>query len=283
MMIGQVMTAKIGDPSVLFWIEEARANDPELRLKEWESARKQKDVTRDEFRLAVLGLSPMTDEQEDEIEDERPQQSAPPPRQPQPPPPAVVPPNDDEEGERATGKLLVRQVEHNEQLIQMLKHTIDTVKPDQPTYIQPPENRVIVEMPPMMLPEINVSQPEVKIENVLAKEPVNVQVVVPNEAIRVDVNQPDVTVNVPEQPPAEITVNSPALEPSFVVNVPEQPTPSVSVSVPAPNVNVQVPEQKPPTVTVNPPQVSVQVPEHDKPKRARIQHSDGSSSEIELE
>ena len=78
---------------------------------------------------------------------------------------------------------------------------------------------------------------------------INVTVVVPPEAIKIVVEQQpaNVTVNVPEQPPARVTVR-----PSF--------------NVEAPQVTVQVPEPKPTPQT----------------KTAEITHPDGSKSTVEI-
>ena len=118
------------------------------------------------------------------------------------------------------------------------------------------------------------------------------------DAINGAVNEPDqrpvINVNVTNQmPKADLapihnTVNVPSH--SNIINVPEQRTPIVNVAAPnvsvaAPNVQVDVAA---PTVNVAAPNVTVESPvtvqpadvKIDKPKRAKIQHSDGTSSEI---
>ena len=96
--------------------------------------------------------------------------------------------------------------------------------------------------------------PEPPVVNVQAQAPelqpvINVTVVVPPEAIKILVEQQpaNVTVNVPEQPPARVTVR-----PTF--------------NVEAPQVVVQVPEPKPTPKT----------------KTAEITHPDGTKSTVEL-
>ena len=96
--------------------------------------------------------------------------------------------------------------------------------------------------------------PEPPVVNVQAQAPelqpvINVTVVVPPEAIKIVVEQQpaNVTVNVPEQPPARVTVR-----PTF--------------NVEAPQVTVQVPEPKPAPQT----------------KTAEITHPDGTKSTVEI-
>jgi len=44
---------------LVVWFEAAVPTDPEQQLKEWQAARQNDDVTRDEFRANVLGISPL--------------------------------------------------------------------------------------------------------------------------------------------------------------------------------------------------------------------------------
>jgi hypothetical protein len=117
---------------------------------------------------------------------------------------------------------------------------------------------------------------------------INVNVIVPPEAIRVVIDQvaPIVHVNVPEQKPPDVVVNLPE------IRFPEIPAPVVNVEVPRqqrPVVNIDVPEQPAPVVNVDAPVVNVTpnidviVPPKQKPRKATITHADGTVSEIEVE
>lgn len=72
-MIGQVITAwlintsKKDDEDILFWIEPARANDDELKLKEYLGGLTQKVVTPNEYRKNVLRLPDQTEEAKKEM------------------------------------------------------------------------------------------------------------------------------------------------------------------------------------------------------------------------
>lgn len=58
-LIGQVMTrwlAQQCDPELVFWIEPCRADDAELKLKEWDAAMKHGAATRNEYRTEILGV-----------------------------------------------------------------------------------------------------------------------------------------------------------------------------------------------------------------------------------
>lgn len=65
-MVGQVLTKQQGG-EYLFWLEQAKAHDAELSLKEWEAAGKLKYVTADEYRQHRLGLAPLDDNQRAEL------------------------------------------------------------------------------------------------------------------------------------------------------------------------------------------------------------------------
>ena len=95
-----------------------------------------------------------------------------------------------------------------------------------------------------------VEPPVIHVHNVVPKaaQNITVQLVVPPEAFKITVNAP----------PAKV-----------VVNVPEQSAPNVTVE--APNVTV--------TPTIEP-KIEVKMPE--RPKKARIKHSEGGVSTIEL-
>jgi len=66
--MGQVLTKQQGGKYVV-WLEEAKANDQELKLKEWSEAMKQQAATKDEFRQHVLNIGPMEVEEEKGIPD----------------------------------------------------------------------------------------------------------------------------------------------------------------------------------------------------------------------
>ena len=109
---------------------------------------------------------------------------------------------------------------------------------------------------PVLPPQVDVHVPEqpapiVHVTNEIPQSlpPINVQVIVPPEAIKV----------IFESPPANVTVN-----------VPEQPTPKITVQ--APNVTVE-------------PKIDVHIPPTEQrkpPSRARIKHADGTSSTVEI-
>lgn len=138
---------------------------------------------------------------------------------------------------------------------------------------------------------------------------INVNLIVPPEAIRVVVEQPAPVVNVaaPEVKSPDVVVNLPEIKfpeiPAPVVNVevpkqarpvvnievPEQPAPIVNVEPTPVTVDVRVPRQAAPVVNVEAPvvnvdpQIEVIVPPREKPKRATITHADGTVSEVEME
>lgn len=89
---------------------------------------------------------------------------------------------------------------------------------------------VTVNVPEQRAPEVNVAPAEVNV----SVEPTPITVAVPEQ------RAPDVTVNVPEQAPPTVNVQSP----DVTVNVPEAPVPSVEVHVPETKVEVNVPRTK---------------------------------------
>lgn len=102
------------------------------------------------------------------------------------------------------------------------------------------------------------------------------QTVIARKAAETRAQQPQITVQFVVPPEAfKITVNTPA--PTVNVTVPKQD---------APKVTVNVPQQPPPKVTVEAPQVtvtpSIEVKIPDRPKKARIKHSEGGTSTVEL-
>ena len=109
----------------------------------------------------------------------------------------------------------------------------------------PPPPEIIVQVPQQPAPVVNVTN---DIPQNLP--PINVQLVIPPEAIKITL----------EQPPA----------PKMTVNVPEQPAPVINV--------------KAPNVKVEPPKVEItNVLEKEKPpQKAFIKHADGSKSEVTL-
>lgn len=73
-MIGQVLSAWVanyskGSKDLMFWIEPARPNDDELKLKEWLGGMTQLVVTPDEYRQNVLGLGAMTEEDKKQMKE----------------------------------------------------------------------------------------------------------------------------------------------------------------------------------------------------------------------
>lgn len=74
-LIGQVVSAwlvrtgKKSDENTLFWIEQARPNDDELKLKEWLGAMTNLVATPDEYRMNVLGLEAMTEEDKKQMKE----------------------------------------------------------------------------------------------------------------------------------------------------------------------------------------------------------------------
>lgn len=60
-MIGQVMTKYIGEPNVYWWIELAKTNDAEQRLREWQTGAQYGCVTKNEIRQQILELPPTED------------------------------------------------------------------------------------------------------------------------------------------------------------------------------------------------------------------------------
>lgn len=117
------------------------------------------------------------------------------------------------------------------------------------------------------IPQVSVTVPDKAIE----VKQLPSQVTIPKDAITVNVQQKDVVVNIPkqDQPKIEVaapsvTVNVPEQKPADIhVNVPRQDTPVVNVA--APNVTIDVPKQEAPTVNVNVPEqkpadVQVSVP-----------------------
>lgn len=67
--ISQVVSAHLAekDEDMIFWIEPARPNDEELKLKEWLGAAAQLFVTPNEYRRNVLGLDELTAEDEADL------------------------------------------------------------------------------------------------------------------------------------------------------------------------------------------------------------------------
>lgn len=59
--LGQVLTKKINDPSLVVWIDTPTASDDELRAKQWETALVNSVVSQDEYRANQLGLPPKED------------------------------------------------------------------------------------------------------------------------------------------------------------------------------------------------------------------------------
>lgn len=141
----------------------------------------------------------------------------------------------------------------------------------------------------LIQPMLRPPQPNVWEDSPRQQQPVvNINLVVPPEAIRVVIDQvaPIVHVNVPEQKPPDVVVNLPE------IRFPEIPAPVVNVEVPRqqrPVVNIDVPEQPAPVVNVDAPVVNVMpnidviVPPKQKPRKATITHADGTVSEIEVE
>lgn len=95
-LMGQVITQWLGDlltstdrNRVVAFFEPCRAHDPEQTLKEWQLGLTAKAVTRDEYRMHVMHMPPLTDEDKEDI------LSVTPP----PPVPPGGPPKEDEEEE----------------------------------------------------------------------------------------------------------------------------------------------------------------------------------------
>lgn len=108
----------------------------------------------------------------------------------------------------------------------------------------PPPPCIEVTVPDQPAPVVNVTN-----EIPQHLPPINVQLIVPPEAIKI----------IFECPPSNISVN-----------VPEQPAPRITVN--------------PPTINLEP-KIEVTVPKQDKqerPTKARIKHADGTSSTVEI-
>ena len=135
--------------------------------------------------------------------------------------------------------------------------------------VVPPEAiRVVIEQQAQPAPIVNVNVPDI---------------------VFPDIPAPVVNVIVPEQPAPIVNVEVPRQQrPVVNIEVPEQPAPVINIETQPVNVNVRVPKQPTPVVNVEAPNITVKpnidviVPPAQKPKKATITHSDGTTSEVEM-
>lgn len=65
-MIGQKMTAHIGEEGVVFWLELPETSDPDQKLRNWQAVLPYGVVKKSEYRQQILGIPPAGDETDDE-------------------------------------------------------------------------------------------------------------------------------------------------------------------------------------------------------------------------
>lgn len=66
-MIGEKMSAHIGEDDVFFWLELPETNDPDQKLRNWQAAMPLQIVTVNEVRRELLQLPPLGTERDDEL------------------------------------------------------------------------------------------------------------------------------------------------------------------------------------------------------------------------